>query len=154
MDEHPVALVDLALRIALDAHEGQADTYGRPYILHALRVGLRGRSDTEIAAGLLHDVVEDSPLTLDDLRAQGVPADVLAIVDALSKRPEEELDYDAYIDRVLRTPAALPVKLADLEDNMDLRRVTHFTEGTAARLARYRGAWERVRVSMEPASHP
>ena len=132
-----------ALALAVQAHHGQRDKAGQPYILHPLRVMMRLESEAERTVALLHDVVEDTPWTLERLRALGYPEGVLAALDALTRREGET--YEAFIERVLPHPLARRVKLADLEDNMDVRRLTAVTAKDAERLARYRAAWSRLK---------
>jgi (p)ppGpp synthase/HD superfamily hydrolase len=90
-------------------------------------------------AAVLHDVVEDSAWTLDDLRARGFSGEVLAAVDALTKREGE--DYEAFVARAAAHPVARRVKIADLEDNMDVRRTGFVSERDTERLNRYLRAW-------------
>ena len=93
-------------------------------------------------AAVLHDVVEDGDgWTLKRLAAEGIPPVVVEAVRVLTKRPEEEADYEAFIRRAGRNPLARRVKLADLEDNMDLRRIVNPTERDFARLEKYRSAY-------------
>jgi (p)ppGpp synthase/HD superfamily hydrolase len=135
--------IETALETALEAHRGQVDRYGRPYILHPLRLVARFPFDLQAAmVAALHDVVEDSPLTCADLTARGFPEAVVAAVDALSRRPGES--YDALIARAAADPLARRVKLADLEDNMDIRRLDTVTPADAERLERYRRAWHQL----------
>ena len=88
--------------------------------------------------GSSSDVVEDTPWTLEVLRKEGFSEEVVAALDALTKRPGEA--YDAFIGRVAANPIARRVKRADLMDNLDLRRLPAVTEADCARLARYRAA--------------
>ena len=133
--------VEKAIAIAVQAHAGQVDKAGAPYIFHPLRLMLRMTTEVEMMAAVLHDVVEDGPgWTLHRLTVEGIPADVVEIVDFLTKRPEEKNDYDAFIRRVDGNPVARRIKLADLEDNMDLRRIANPTEKDRARLEKYRRA--------------
>ena len=90
--------VEETLRIALEAHEGQKDLDGRSAVLHPVAVGLMGCNDAETKTGFLHDVVEDSELTLDELRGRGVDEDVLAALRLLTHAKTED-----YFDYVLRT---------------------------------------------------
>ena len=76
--------VEETLQIALDAHKGQKDLDGKPAILHPIAVGIMGSNDAEIKAGFLHDVVEDTDLTIDDLRQKGVDEEVLAALELLT----------------------------------------------------------------------
>lgn len=131
--------IEDALELALKAHRGQVDKAGMPYILHPLRLMLKMTTDEARIVALLHDIVEDSPYTLDDLRQMGYADTILEAVDCLTKRADE--DYMVAMQRVRHNPVARQVKLADLEDNMDIRRLSTLTEKDAERLRRYRAAW-------------
>ncbi|WNG14864.1 HD domain-containing protein [Cystobacter fuscus] len=132
-----------ALELAMRAHRGQRDKAGQPYILHPLRVMARLDTETERMVALLHDVVEDTPYTLERLRELGYGEEVLGALERLTKAEGE--DYAAFIERVRPHPLARRVKLADLEDNMDVRRLPAITAKDAERLARYRAAWARLK---------
>lgn len=123
----------LAARIATAAHAGQVDKAGNPYIEHPARVAARVAGDERaVAAAWLHDVVEDTAVTLAELE-QTFPAEVTTAVDALTRREgEEPADYYA---RVRSVPLALTVKLADLADNSDPERLGRLDEATRARLS-------------------
>ena len=138
----PMADIEEAIRIAVEAHRGQRDRAGAPYILHPLRVMFRVQTEAERMAAVLHDVVEDSAWTLDDLRARGFADEVVQAVDALTRRDGE--DYDALVDRAAAHPVARRVKIADLEDNMDVRRTGTVSATDADRLNRYLRAWRRL----------
>ena len=131
-------LLERAVAIALDAHRGQRDKAGQAYILHPLRVMARVEGDAARLAALLHDVVEDSAWTLEQLRAEGFPEAVVAAVDALTRRQGEA--YEAFIRRAAAHPVARAVKRADVEDNLDVRRLRRVTAQDAERLERYRRA--------------
>jgi (p)ppGpp synthase/HD superfamily hydrolase len=134
--------LERAIAIAVEAHAGVADKAGSPYVLHPLRMMLRMETEAEMMAAVLHDVVEDGDgWTLKRLAAEGIPPVVVEAVRFLTKRPEEEADYEAFIRRAGRNPLARRVKLADLEDNMDLRRIVNPTERDFARLEKYRSAY-------------
>jgi len=130
----------LALSIAARAHRGQYDKAGQPYIEHPKRVAAQLTSDEEKAAALLHDVLEDTPVTAAELLAAGVPARVVGTVEALTKRKGET--YDVYLQRVKADAIARVVKLADLADNMDLTRLPQVTAKDRERLAKYE--WARA----------
>jgi (p)ppGpp synthase/HD superfamily hydrolase len=132
--------LECAIAIAASAHEGQVDKAGAPYILHPLRMMLSVRSPEARMAAVLHDVVEDTSVTLEQLRAEGFPEAVLVAVAALTKREGE--DYEAFIRRVAADPIAREVKLADLRDNADLSRIADPTEKDWARIEKYRSAIE------------
>ncbi|MDQ3702243.1 MAG: HD domain-containing protein [Chloroflexota bacterium] len=134
-----------ALLLAAEAHRGQVypSQTGEPYILHPLRVMLRLESETERVAALLHDVVEDTPTTLTDLRRLGYPDDVVAAVDRLTRRDGET--YEAYIERIAGDPLARRVKLADLADNLDNNRRLEPAPAVRERIARYERGQARLR---------
>ena len=132
-----------AILLAAQAHRGQRDKNGQPYILHVLRVMLRVETEDERMAAVLHDVVEDTPHTLDELRALGYPDAVVAAVDGLTRRPGET--YQAFVARAAAHPIARRVKLADLEDNMDVRRLADVTDADAVRIQRYLAAWRALK---------
>lgn len=128
-----------ARAISEQAHEGQKDLAGHPYSYHAGRVADNfGRNNYGIAA-YLHDVVEDTGWTLDQLRERGFSAEVVEAVDALTRRKGEE--YMEYIKRCAENAIAIHVKLADLTDNMDIRRLPEITDKDAARLRKYHKAY-------------
>lgn len=120
-----MGIIEKALVTATAAHQGQVDKTGYPFIMHPVRVAARlGATAPEylVAAALLHDVVEDTSLTLDDLAAAGFPDKTIYLVDVMTRQNDET--YKEYIQRVGRHPAAIPLKLADLSDNMDPNRAT------------------------------
>jgi (p)ppGpp synthase/HD superfamily hydrolase len=128
-----------AILLATKAHLGQTDKAGAPYILHPLRVMMRCRTAEAMMAAVLHDVVEDTPITLEDLQSMGFPAPVINAVACLTKREGEP--YEAFVARVKANALATEVKIADIEDNMDVRRLTSVGPADAARLERYRRAY-------------
>ena len=132
--------LERAISIAATAHAGQVDKAGAPYVLHPLRMMLAVTTPEARMAAVLHDVVEDTAVTFEELRAEGFAASVLEAVEALTKRAEEENDYEAFIRRVAPNPIAREVKLADLRDNLDLSRIPQPTERDRARLEKYRRA--------------
>ena len=106
------------IRIAVNAHDGQKDMVGNPAINHVLAVGLMGKTDDEKKAGFLHDVVEDTDITIADLRAKGVEEDVLAAVDLLTHR--DGVSYEDYVKEIVMSGnmTAIQVKLNDLHHNL------------------------------------
>ena len=109
--------VEDTLRIAIDALGGQKDLAGAPAILHALAVGLMGQNELEQKVGFLHDVVEDSDLTIENLREMGVEEDVLQAVDLLTHK--EGSSYEDYVRNILLSgnDTAIQVKINDLHHN-------------------------------------
>ncbi|MDC7744756.1 metal-dependent phosphohydrolase [Rhizobium binxianense] len=109
--------LDHAIQIALEAHEGQADKNERPFFEHCQRVALLVSGEERRTVAYLHDVVEKgSRWTLDRLREEGFPPAIISAVDALTRRPDEP--NDDFVRRAASNPLALPVKQADLEDNL------------------------------------
>lgn len=128
-------MLNKAIELAAAAHAGQVDKAGEPYILHPLRVMLAVSEPEERIAAVLHDVVEDTPWTLDELAGEGFSPAVLAALDALTKRPAEA--RVAAAQRARANPIARRVKLADVTDNMNLARIPNPTAKDHARLAEY-----------------
>jgi (p)ppGpp synthase/HD superfamily hydrolase len=133
-----MSTLERAISICALAHEGQVDKGGSPYVLHPLKVMLRLPHDEERIAAVLHDVVEDTAITLADLRNEGFSEAVLIAVDSLTKREGET--YQAFIERAARDPIARRVKLADLAENSDLSRISEPSQKDLERIEKYRKA--------------
>lgn len=129
-----MTLFEQALAIAIEAHRGQVDKDGKEYIRHVLRVMATVEEGDQQIVALLHDVVEDTKLTLDDLRERGFPRHIVEAVDAMTRRDGE--DYFDFVVRAATNPLAYPVKVADLRDN--LRKSAD--AGSAQRGEKYRKA--------------
>ena len=132
------ATLDDALVLAVEQFRGVADKAGQPYVLLLLRVMLRQTDPLARQVGVLHDLIEDTDMSLSDLRERGFAEEVVAAVDALTHREEEK--YHEYVLRLVKCELALPVKLADLEDNYSLNRVAYrpgHQDEDAARIQRY-----------------
>src|SRR5947208_2434495 len=134
-----------AIALAALAHHGQVDKAGAPYILHPLRLMLRMRTNDERMVAVLHDAVEDTPYTLDGLRRLGFPEEVVEAIDALTRRVDEGETYEAFVARAGGNPLARRIKIADLEDNLDLSRIAEPTEKDHQRLERYERALASLR---------
>ncbi len=135
-------LLNDAIQLAAKAHDGQVDKGGNPYILHPLRVMLSCENDSDRICAVLHDVVEDTGISLLQLADMGYPDEVLHALECLTKREGE--GYDAFINRILPNNTACRVKLADLRDNMDLSRIDNPTPADLLRLDRYRRAEKQI----------
>jgi (p)ppGpp synthase/HD superfamily hydrolase len=131
--------VEDAIKLAIEKHHGQTDKAGEPYILHPLRVMAQMQTEAEQIVAVLHDVVEDSDVTLETLRGMGYSEEVVTAIDHLSRRKNES--YEQFIQRIKPHPLAVRVKLADLRDNMDIRRNATLDEKALKRFKRYRNAW-------------
>ena len=139
----PTTTLEDAIALAVEAHRGQREKAGQPYILHVLRVMFRLDGEAERIVAVLHDVVEDTGRTFDDLRRLGYPDEVLAALECVTKREGES--YDQFVARAASNPIARRVKLADLEDNLDLRRLPAVADKDFDRLARYVKAWRHLK---------
>ena len=132
--------IEKAIRMALEAHLDQKDKGGQPYILHPLRIMNSVNHYEEKIVALLHDVVEDSDITLTDLQNEGFSEEVIFAVDCLTKRTEE--NYEDYLKRVAQSEIARSVKIADLTDNSDLSRIPSLTEKDYKRVQKYKQSIE------------
>lgn len=128
-------LLQRAIDLATQMHEGQLDKAGAPYISHPISVMNQVETMEEKIVAVLHDAIEDTPLTLADLEREGFPARVLAAIDAISKREGESAE--SYLARVMANRLALRVKIADITDNMRLDRIANPTPRDFARIERY-----------------
>ena len=133
-----------AIEIAISAHEGQKDKSGANYILHPLRVMERGKTEIEKICGVLHDVVEDSNWSFEDLENEGFSTEVIDTLRCVTKLSDGE-DYDKFIDRIIQNPTVIQVKINDLLDNMDITRFKQLTESDLNRLNKYLKAYWKLR---------
>jgi (p)ppGpp synthase/HD superfamily hydrolase len=133
------ALLQKAILIALEAHAGQRQRNGQAYVLHPLRVMARVQTEDEQVVAVLHDAVEDTPWTFEMLTEQGFPPHIIAALDCVTKREGEK--YSDFVRRNASNPIAFRVKLADLEDNMDLRRLPALTPKDKRRMTKYLTAY-------------
>jgi len=132
------SMVDLALSIVRQAHEGQLDKAGVAYIEHPIYVANQVDTEEEKAVALLHDVIEDSSVSAEELLQAGLPETVVTAVQVLTKKKEQ--DYQTYLETVKKNPLARLVKLADLKHNSDLSRLSSITEKDRERLKKYKKA--------------
>ena len=140
-------MLEKAMILAAKGHMGQLDKGGHPYILHPVRVMLQCKTIEEKTVAMLHDLLEDTAYTADDLRKEGFSEEVIAAVVCLTKTEGEE--YTAYIERICQNKLAARVKLADLTDNMDLNRLPRLTPKDFQRLEKYLRAKIRVEQALE-----
>ena len=132
-----------AIEIATEAHSGQLDKSGKDYIGHPLRVMEMGKTEEEKIVGVLHDVVEDTEWTLEALTAEGFSKEVINALRCVTKVSENE-NYDDFIDRVKKNPLAVAVKINDLTDNMDIRRLPYLSDKDVKRLKKYLKAYKKL----------
>jgi (p)ppGpp synthase/HD superfamily hydrolase len=127
--------IEVAIGIALKAHEGQIDKGGNPYVLHPLSVMTKVSSIHEKIVAVLHDVVEDSDMTLEQLKQYGFSTEIVDAIDQLTKREGEP--YDDFIARCKMNPISRKVKIADIRDNMDMTRMKEPGQKDFIRLEKY-----------------
>lgn len=136
-----MSTLERAIAIAKEAHAGQIDKAGKPYIGHPLRVMAAVEGDDAKIVGVLHDVVEDCPAwTFDRLRAEGFSDAVLRSLQSVTKRKGKGEPYEDFVARAARDPIGRRVKRADLVDNMDLSRISNPTERDYQRIEKYKRA--------------
>ena len=138
MNKSEQSMFELALSIAKKAHEEQYDKAGVAYIKHPLFVASLVDTKEEKAVALLHDVLEDSPYTAEELILAGLPETVVTAVQVLTKKKGQ--DYQQYLELVKSNPIARCVKLADLKHNSDLSRLATITEKDMERFEKYKKA--------------
>jgi len=141
-------LLGKVLVLATNAHAGQFDRGGNPYILHPMKVMHYLKSDDEElqCIALLHDVVEDTKTTWADLADIGCTVRILEAVAALTKMPGQS--YEQYKQGVFANEDAMRVKLADLRHNTDIRRLKGITEKDIARLAKYNQFYLEIQARL------
>ena len=131
--------LERAIRIAVEAHVGQKDKAGQPYILHPMRIMLRMRTETEMIVGILHDVVEDNnDWSIGRLEQEGFSDEILQAIDCLTRKEDES--YENFIARLKGNRLARTVKVADLQDNTNICRIKSIGEQDIERLVKYHGA--------------
>lgn len=135
-------MLDKAILIAVKAHQGQTDKGGQPYILHPLRVMFSTNTETERICAVLHDVIEDTSVSLNYLRNEGFSEEIICALDALTRRNDET--YNEFISRIINNKIACHVKLADLCDNMNLSRIENPSKNDYKRVEKYYKAKERI----------
>ncbi len=127
--------LEKAIAIAIDAHSGQVDKASQPYILHPLRLMFKFQVEVEMIVAVLHDVIEDSNISLDDLKVDGFSTQVIDAIDCLSKRDGE--CYEDFILRLSINDLARKVKIEDVKDNLDLTRLEHVRNKDLVRIDKY-----------------
>lgn len=142
MKDNEILLIQKAIDIALKAHAGQRDKAGELYLFHPIRVMLAGKTIEEKIVGILHDVVEDTNVSIEDLKEVGFSETVIIAIDTLSKRKDET--YDAFIDRVCKNKLACSVKILDLKDNMNPDRIENPTQEDFMRMSKYKKALTKL----------
>lgn len=146
LSARPTATLTAAIIIAATGHKDQVDKGGQPYILHPMRVcgALFGQPPEVLQVGVLHDVIEDTPITMEMLAKEGFAAVVLEAVDAISRREDEV--YNDYIERLCENAIAVQVKVVDVLDNMTDERMRVLTTSEQTGMTkRYTKTLDRLR---------
>jgi (p)ppGpp synthase/HD superfamily hydrolase len=140
-----MSTIQQAEKIAAAAHANTFDKFGSPYMHHVHRVMLAGQTEDEKIVGLLHDVVEDTDWTFEALEMEGFSHRILEALKCITKTSEEE-DYELFIERVAQNPLAIRVKLNDLADNMDIKRIPELGPKDFERLKKYHKAYQYLKT--------
>lgn len=139
-------LVKLAIQLAFDAHRGQYDKGGLPYVTHPLHVAESMDTEDECVVALLHDVLEDTEITVDDLRQWGITDRQIEALILLCH--DESVPYLEYIQKLRTDPIAVKVKIADLRHNADLTRLAEATEEDWKRVEKYKQALQLLQADI------
>ncbi|MEY4590542.1 MAG: hypothetical protein RL497_2618 [Pseudomonadota bacterium] len=138
----PADILEKALGIALIAHAGQKDKAGAPYILHPLRLMMAASDPDAQVAALLHDVLEDSDLTVDDLKQAGIPEHITTTVEILTRQLDET--YGEFIERIACDELACRIKILDIQDNLNLQRLKSVKKADLMRVNEYHRALQHL----------
>lgn len=139
-----IPTIEDAIVLAARVYQGKVDKEGQPYIFHVLRVMLRFDTPVERIVAVLHHMVEDTDIMLDNLRTKAYSEEILQALDCLTRRKDEP--YEQFIERVKENPIAQRVKIADLEDNADLRRFPAFAQENLERVKKYQNVLLQLRM--------
>lgn len=135
-------LLEVAIKIAVNAHSGQVDKGGQPYILHPLRVMMSLIDEKDKIIGVLHDTVEDTDVTFEYLKEVGFDDEIIEGIKSVTRNKGET--YNQFIDRASLNSRGKRVKLADIEDNMDISRIPNPSEKDYSRVEKYKKAKKRL----------
>ena len=131
-------MTKLAMKLCFEAHKDQTDKTGLPYIFHPFHLAEQMQDEDAIVLALLHDVVEDSEYTLEDLRKFGFSSRVLTALALLTHDPQ--VPYMDYVRQIRENPLATKVKLADLRHNSDMTRLDEVSQADRRREEKYQAA--------------
>lgn len=131
-------LTKKALRLCFDAHKEQVDKAGAPYVFHPFHLAEQMRDELTTVCALLHDVVEDTDITLDDIAASGFPPEVIEALSLLTH--DDSVEYMDYVRAIAENSIARRVKIADLKHNSDLSRLDAADQNARERVKKYKRA--------------
>lgn len=138
-------VIEKSLEIALEAYRGKKDKAGKTYILHPLRIMSKMETEEQMAVALLHDVIEDSNYTANDLLDACIPKHIVDAVLCLTKNEGET--YKDFIEKILTNDLAAKIKKADIEDNINILRLKSVSDKDLKRVAKYHSAWKKLKSS-------
>lgn len=130
--------IQTAILIACEAHKDQFDKVGEPYIFHPIRLMFQFDDERLRVIAVLHDVIEDSKTTLEDLKSRGFGEEILNALDCLTKKSSES--YELFVNRVSKNKLAKQVKIADLKDNLNVIRLKSISNTDLERIKKYHKA--------------
>lgn len=125
-----------AVKLMFEAHKNQVDKSGLPYVFHPFHLAEQMDDENTTIVALLHDVIEDTEITLDDFREMGFCEPVCEAIAVMTH--EKDVPYMEYVAKIKQNPIARIVKLADLQHNSDLTRVDEIDEGAINRVEKYK----------------
>lgn len=129
-----------AIIFMFEKHKNQKDKSGIPYVYHPLHVAESMPDEITTTVALLHDVVEDTKTSFDDLKKAGFPDEVIEVIKIMTHNPKD--DYFSYIEKIGKNKIARTVKLKDLEHNMDISRINEVTITDLERVRKYKRCYE------------
>ena len=132
-----------AITIACEAHQGQSSINGEPYILHPLRLLIKAKSNEERIIAILHDVIEKTNISLEDLKNKGFDQNIISTIDSLSRRRSES--YFDYIERLMQNKISIKIKLLDLADNIKMHSENNDNGIYDAKINQYKNALKQIR---------
>jgi (p)ppGpp synthase/HD superfamily hydrolase len=136
--------METALLLIAERHKGQVDKEGLPYVRHCLYVAMHVKTEKQAVVGLMHDLVEDTKTTLDELRDLGFDEEIVVAVDYLTRRNGES--YDAFIERIKENDIAVAVKIVDLKHNSQIKRIPNPEKKDFERVEKYKRALDNLRA--------
>ena len=140
-------MTKIALKLCFEAHKDQIDKSGMPYVFHPFHLAEQMADENTTIVALLHDVIEDTEYTLDDLRKFGFAEDVLSAISLMTHA--DDVPYMEYVEKIKTNPIAKAVKLADLKHNSDMSRLDQITQTDEERAKKYKQAIELLENSNE-----
>ena len=127
-----------ALAVCFEAHKSQVDKSGLPYVFHPFHLAEQMKDEMTTIVALLHDVIEDTSITVEELRDMGFPAEAIAAIQIMTH--DKSIPYMDYVAQIKKNPIAREVKLADLKHNSDLTRLNEVAEKDLELLKKHKKA--------------